>query len=81
MKKTSNILLSVGIVIIILGIVTGIIVGFFNFIISIPICMLSLLIGGGCASIAGTLGEAQQSKADDLKLLNDIIQKVKNEEK
>lgn len=79
MKKTADILLAIGIAIIIVGIAISIVVGFFNLVIAIPVFLLSVIAGGGCASIGGSLSEAQKEKADDLQLMNEIIEKVKNE--
>lgn len=86
MKKLADVLLIIGLFVIIIGIVTGIGLGYalsdkgINLIITIPVCLLSIIAGGGCISVSGSISEAEENKADDLELLNEIIQKVKEEQ-
>jgi len=85
MKRLADVLLIIGLFVIIIGIITGIGLGYalsengVNLIIAIPVCMLSIVVGGGCISVSGSINEAEENKSDDLELLKEIIEKVKEE--
>lgn len=87
MKKLSDILLIAGGCLLIGGIIAGVIIGRItaeqglNLVVAVPIWLLSIVAGGGCISVSGSISEAEGNKANDLELLNQIIEKMQSENK
>lgn len=83
-QKLSNILFTFGLIVIIVGILTGITLGFvtsngFNLVITITVGMLSLLVGGGCVSVSQSLSEVSENRKKDEEILSEILTKIQNE--
>lgn len=84
-KKIANILFFIGICVIILGILTGTVLGFvmgedgFNFVPSVTVWLLSIIGGTGFVTVSGTLNEAEEKKKDDDEFIKLLIEKAKNE--
>ena len=85
MKKLSGILFKAGLSVVCAGIIGGIIAGIFtknngfNFSVAVPIWLFSIIGGGGCVSISGSINESEEEKANDFEMLKQIIDKVKSE--
>lgn len=84
-KRITDVLFTVGIVVIIAGILGGIIVGMlsgdgFNFIPALAVWLVTFFTGTGIVTVSGSLSEAGEKKQDDAELLDMILEKVKNEE-
>lgn len=80
-------LFTIGVCIIIAGIIAGVAVGLlsggegFNLVPSITIWLLSVISGTGVMTVSGSIEEAQNRKKTDEEMLKLIIDKVKNEDK
>lgn len=86
-KKPTDIPFIVGICVIIIGVLTGIVVGLFtsedsriNLIPAITIGLLCFVAGTGIISVSGSLSDAKQQKKNDEEVLRIIIDRVKNED-
>ena len=84
-KRLTDILFTVGIVVIIAGILGGIVAGVvggngFNLIPAVAVWLASVIGGTGIVTISGSLSEAKSKKNDDVELLREIMNKIKNDE-
>ncbi|MBQ7505264.1 MAG: hypothetical protein IJT79_08115 [Ruminococcus sp.] len=83
-KKLADILFVSGICLIIVGLLAGVIIGFitgekFNLVPAITIWLLSIVIGTGLVSVSGSVNKVNAQKDDDEETLQQIIEKIKND--
>ncbi len=84
-KKLADFLFVFGIVLIIVGILAGIIIGFvtdegFNLVPAITIWLLSIIIGTGFVSVSGSVNKVNVEKTNDEETMRMIIEKIKSED-
>ncbi len=86
-KKLPYVLFTIGICVIIGGILLGIVLGFvlgnraFDLVSSITCWLLSIIVGSGFITVSSSLNEVKENKAKDEEILKMIIEKVQNENK
>lgn len=86
-KKLPDVLFTIGICVIIGGILLGVVLGFvlgkggFDLVSSITCWLLSIIVGSGFITVASSLNEVKENKAKDEEILRMIIEKVQNENK
>ncbi|MGN0488478.1 MAG: hypothetical protein ACI4HO_04375 [Ruminococcus sp.] len=85
--KLPDVLFTIGICVIIGGILLGVVLGFvlgnrgFDLVSSITCWLLSIVAGSGFITVSGSINEVNQNKAKDEEFLKMIIEKVQNENK
>ena len=84
-KKIADILFVSGIVMIIIGILTGVILGFvtgdgFNLVPAITVWIFSMIIGAGLVSVSGSVNKISIKKQDDEEEIQMIIERIKTED-
>jgi len=84
-KKLGDILFVTGIGLIIVGVLTGVVVGFitgdsFNLVPAITIWLLSIVIGTGFVSVSGSVNKVNQKNDDEVEELRIIIESIKSED-
>ncbi len=86
-KKLPDVLFTIGICVIIGGILLGVVLGFvlgnrtFDLVSSITCWLLSIIVGSGFITVSSSLNEVKENKAKDEEILRMIIEKVQNENK
>lgn len=83
-KKLADILFVSGICLIIVGLLAGVIIGFvtgdvFNLVPAITIWLLTIIIGTGLVSVSGSVNKLNTQKDSDEETLQQIIDKIKND--
>lgn len=84
-KKLADFLFVFGIGLIIVGVLTGVIIGFvtsdsFNFVPAITIWLLCIIIGAGFVSVSGSVSKVNTEKTNDEETMRMIIEKIKSED-
>ena len=85
--KLPDVLFTIGICVIIGGILLGVVLGFvlgnngFDLVPSITCWLLSIVSGSGFITVSGSINEVKENKAKDEEILKMIIEKVQNENK
>ena len=84
-KKLADFLFVFGIGLIIVGVLTGVIVGFvtgegFNLVPAITIWLLCIIIGAGFVSVSGSVNKVNTEKTNDEETMRMIIEKIKSED-
>ena len=84
-KKLADFLFVFGIGLIIVGVLTGVIIGFvtgegFNLVPAITIWLLCIIIGAGFVSVSGSVSKVNTEKTNDEETMRMIIEKIKSED-
>lgn len=84
-KKLADFLFVFGIGLIIVGVLTGVIIGFvtgegFNLVPAITIWLLCIIIGAGFVSVSGSVNKVNTEKTNDEETMRMIIEKIKSKD-